>query len=296
MKRERQLERRLHTLQTLHEAVSAMKSLSAHHFRLSHQALPAARAYRDEIEKAMAEVGVTQEIDFVAPPGFLLIVSDLGLCGDYNTRLVKTVVEARVSAGEGLLYCVGRRPIAALTRAGLAATRVYPTPASVDGLPRLLLQLAQELLDDFSNRLIGSLDVVSARFEGAGQFSPVRTQVLPIRPPHPIAPLRDTGYQSYRRLVAVAVREHLYTTLHEILLDAQASEHGMRLIAAESARQMVGRDERHGAPPTLSSSPRSHHPRSAGHRGRFDAPAASVILTEAPCSSSSPGWTLPGKH
>ena len=30
MKRERQLERRLHTLQTLHEAVSAMKSLSAH--------------------------------------------------------------------------------------------------------------------------------------------------------------------------------------------------------------------------------------------------------------------------
>ena len=224
-----------------------------------------------------------QEIDSVGLPGFLLIVSDLGLCGDYNTRLVKTVVEARASAGEGLLYCVGRRPNAALTRAGLGATRVYPTPASVDGLPLLLLQLAQELLDDFSNRLIGSLEVVSARFEGAGQFSPVLTQVLPIRSPHPIEPLRDTGYQSYRRLAAVAVREHLYTTLHE----NPAGCPSIRARHASDCRrvcpQMAGRDERNGAPPTLSSSPRGYHPRSAGHRGRFDA-AASVILSEASSS------------
>ena len=88
MKRERYLRRRLHTLETLEDAVSAMRSLSAHHFRLSRQALPAARSYRDEIENALAEVGVSQVMDFTAPPGLLLVVSDLGLCGDYNTRLV----------------------------------------------------------------------------------------------------------------------------------------------------------------------------------------------------------------
>jgi F0F1-type ATP synthase gamma subunit len=40
-------------------------------------------------------------------------------------------------------------------------------------------------------------------------------------------------------LAAVAVREFLYTTLHELLLDSLASEHGMRLLAAESARQWL---------------------------------------------------------
>ena len=40
-------------------------------------------------------------------------------------------------------------------------------------------------------------------------------------------------------MTAVAVREFLYTTLHELLLDSLASEHGMRLLAAESARQWL---------------------------------------------------------
>ena len=239
MKREKTLRRRLHTLSTLEEAVSAMRSLSAHYFRLSRQALPAARAYRDEIERALAEVNVRQGMDLAAPPGLLLIVSDLGLCGDYNTRLVQTAVEQYRREGEGSLYCVGRRPRAILAKYGIKPKRVYHAPASVDGLPSLLLQVAQDMLDDFLRKEIGRLYVVSARFEGAGRFRPVVTQVLPVRPRRPVQPLRATVYQSHRRLAAVAVREFLYTTLHELLLDSLASEHGMRLLAAESARQWL---------------------------------------------------------
>lgn len=239
MKREQFLRRRLHTLETLDDAVSALRSLSAHHFRLSRKALPAARAYRDEIELALAEVGVDQPADFAAPPGLLLVVSDLGLCGDYNTRLVQTAVGECRRQGEGPLYCVGRRPRAVLARYDMKPQRLYQAPTSVDGLPRLLLQLAQDMLDDFVQRVMGSLFVVSARFEGAGRFESVITPVLPIQSARPAKLVRPTGYQSRRRLAAVAAREFLYTTLHELLLDSLASEHGMRLIAAESARQWL---------------------------------------------------------
>jgi ATP synthase len=61
----------------------------------------------------------------------------------------------------------------------------------------------------------------------------------PSSPPPPTKPLRPTPYQSGEHLVSVAVREFLYTTLYEILLDSLASEHGMRLLAAESARQWL---------------------------------------------------------
>jgi F-type H+-transporting ATPase subunit gamma len=238
--REQYLRRRLHTLGTLHDAVSAMRSLSAHHFLLCRQALPAARAYRDEIENALADVGVSQPMDFVEPPGVLLIVSDLGLCGDYNTRLVQTAVnELRHDGGGGPLFCVGRRPRAVLTQFGIQPQRIYHAPASVDGLPGLLLQLAQDMLDEFVGQRMGSLFVVSARFEGAGRFAPQVTRVLPIQPPRAGEPVRPTKYQRYGRLLAVAIREYLYTTLHEILLDSLASEHGMRLRAAESARQWL---------------------------------------------------------
>ena len=239
MKRQQYFRRRLHTLRMLQDAVLAMRSLSAHHFRLCRKALPAARAYRDQIELALTEVGVSQETNLSAPPGLLMIVSDLGLCGDYNTRLVQTAVDEHHRVGDGRLYCVGRRPRAVLARFGIQPQRLYHAPASVDGLPLLLLQLAQDMLDDFLRHEIGSLFVVSARFEGAGRYAPVVTQVLPVWPSRPTKPLRRTHYQRHRRLAAVAVREFLYTTLHELMLDSLASEHGMRLLATESARQWL---------------------------------------------------------
>lgn len=239
MKREQYLRHRLHTVRTLNEAVSAMRSLSVHHFRLSRKTLPAARTYREEIENSIADVGVSEELAASTPPGLLLIASDLGLCGDYNTRLVETAVEEYHQEREGPLYCVGRRPRTLLSQHDVEPKRLYNAPASVDGLPDLLLKLAQDMLDDFLKQEISSLFVVSARFEGAGRFTPTVTRVLPIRSPRLGQPLRPTPYQSRRRLVAVAVREFLYTTLYELLLDSLASEHGMRLLAAESARQWL---------------------------------------------------------
>jgi F-type H+-transporting ATPase subunit gamma len=47
-----------------------------------------------------------------------------------------------------------------------------------------------------------------------------------------------------QHLRAVAVREFLYIMLHEILLDALAAEHGMRLMASEAALQWLDETSR----------------------------------------------------
>ncbi|MCM2374227.1 F0F1 ATP synthase subunit gamma, partial [Aporhodopirellula aestuarii] len=52
-------------------------------------------------------------------------------------------------------------------------------------------------------------------------------------------PLRRSTYVSSDHLTTVAVREFLYITLYEILLDAMAAEHGMRLMATESAIEWI---------------------------------------------------------
>ncbi len=158
MKRERYLLRRLHTLGTLNEAVSAMRSLAAHHFRLSRQAIPDARIYREQIETALAEIGLSHPVGILAPPGFLLVVSDSGLCGDYNTRLVQAFLAEYQAQGGGPLYCVGHRPKAILARHQIQPQQWYPAPASVDGLPETLLKLARDVLNDFVHRTIGSLE------------------------------------------------------------------------------------------------------------------------------------------
>jgi F0F1-type ATP synthase gamma subunit len=64
---------------------------------------------------------------------------------------------------------------------------------------------------------------------------------LPVEAHH-AAGAPTARYVSRERLAAVAVRELLYITLYDLLIDALASEHGARLLATQSAEQWL--DER----------------------------------------------------
>ncbi|MEZ6133372.1 MAG: FoF1 ATP synthase subunit gamma [Pirellulaceae bacterium] len=239
MKRQQFFQHRLQTLSALSDAVGAMRSLSAHHFRRARQALPAARQYRKEMNTVVSEIGIYQPLHAGAPTGMLVISSDLGLCGDYNSRLSHLAVyEAKKQAAESV-YCVGRRSRSALSRHGIVPVRNYDAPASLEGLSQTLLGLAQDVMADYLAKKIGSLCVVSASFEGVGHFAPLSTPVLPIDSVEGASPLRCSPYIDANDLTTAAAREYIYITLYEILLDALAAEHGMRLMAAESALEWL---------------------------------------------------------
>lgn len=239
MKRLQNLKHRLQTLSALKDAVGAMRSLSAHHFRHARHALPPARSYREEVVHTIERIGIRQPLHSSAPPGMLVLASDLGLCGDYNLRLVRRAIADGQEQGVRRVFAVGRRAIGPLTKASLQPARRYDAPASLQGISRLLVQLSQDILEDYAASQIGSLIVISAGFDGVGHFTPLSSNVLPIRPPPVMPPLRRSTYVQRDHLTQVAVREYLYITLYEILLEALAAEHGMRLMAAEAALEWL---------------------------------------------------------
>ncbi len=239
MKRQQYLQHRLQSLSALRDAVGAMRSLSAHHFRRARHALTAARQYRIEVNTVVAKVGIHQPPAIGIPAGLLVIASDLGLCGDYNSRLAQLAVAEAGRLAVQTVYLVGHRARATLATESLVPSRTYLAPASLEGLSHILLGLAQDVLEDYLALNIGSLRVVSAGFEGVGHFTPLSVQVLPIESVEGTEPLRRSPYVDSHHLTSVAVSEYLYITLYEILLDAMASEHGMRLMAAESSLEWL---------------------------------------------------------
>ena len=106
MKRQQYLRHRLQTLGALRDAVGAMRSLAAHHFRRARQGLYAARDYRAEIETIIGQIGLRQRLHAGLPAAMLVIASDLGLCGDYNTRVVQLAAADCQGLGIGKLYSV----------------------------------------------------------------------------------------------------------------------------------------------------------------------------------------------
>ncbi|MCO6455307.1 MAG: F0F1 ATP synthase subunit gamma, partial [Pirellulaceae bacterium] len=122
-----------------------------------------------------------------------------------------------------------------MTRHALIASHTYDAPASLEGVTRLLTVLTQDVLDDYQANRIGSLDVVAARFDGVGHFTPVAVQVLPIESVTAARPCHPSPYVDLSRLARLAVQEFLYITLYELMLVALAAEHCTRLTAAVSA-------------------------------------------------------------
>jgi F-type H+-transporting ATPase subunit gamma len=201
------------------------------------------RLYRDEVQRFLGVLDASSAASGgEGPTGIVLITADLGLVGDYTARLVRESLALREESGPGPLLCLGHRAVFPLASAGVEPVSVQPAPTSVTGLTSLLLPLVDTILSLRRAGELGSLWLVAARFEGAGEYCPVRVPILPVEAPADLPPLASSPYCDAEELRAVVIREYLYVSLYETLLEALASEHGKRLVTAESARSWL--DER----------------------------------------------------
>ena len=173
--------------------------------------------------------------------GLLIIGAELGLCGSYNSHLVEAGATRRAELGPGPTFCVGRRAATLLGRRGVEPARIYEGPTSVRGITGLLLELAEHLLTTYASQRLSSLDIVSSRFGGVGTTKPTTLRLLPVEPSGRADGPRPR-YVGDEHFASAAVREFLYVTLFDLLLDALASEHGARLTATEAAERWL--DER----------------------------------------------------
>lgn len=240
MRRAVELERRVRSLEALGDAVTAMKSLSAHHFREARRAVPPARVYRLGVERMCGEAGAELPAGD-GPPGLLVIGGELGLCGSYNADLARAAERRRAALGPGPTLCVGHRAAGLLARRGLTLDRVYAAPTGVGGITALLLRLAEDVLTRYATERLASFDIVSTHFGGVGASRPESVRLLPLGPTES-REARSPRYVSAADFASAAARELLYVTLYDRLLDALASEHGARLIATEAAERWL--DER----------------------------------------------------
>jgi F-type H+-transporting ATPase subunit gamma len=244
VKKKETLRRELASLGMLADAVGAMKSLSAHHLRAARADLQAARVYRDGIGQMLADAGLAQIPTRTDPHAVLVVAADLGLCDGYNARIATAAIEHCQRMSAHAVYVAGRRILPTLAHAGIRPVGTYTPAASAAGLPSALLTLADDVLGAYLEGTFGTLDVVSARFDGVGACSPTITQVLPVIPSARPRGTARTPYVGSAYLRRIAVREYLYSMLYELLVDALASEHGMRLVATQAAGEWL--DERVG--------------------------------------------------
>jgi len=238
------LRKRVATVRSTQQITKAMKMVAAARLRRSQEAVERARPYA---ERMVALVGVlaSGEAEAVHPllmprdehnVHLVLITSDRGLCGGYNTNLLRRAESFfREREGATTLTVVGRKAAEYFRRRKTPIEEQLPGPLAVP-VDETSRGLAEQLTARVLEGRCDAVYMIYSRFRSVLSQVPTVKRLIPVDVPEDEGPGRDYLYEPAAALVLAQIAPRYVTTqIRRALLEAAASEHGARMTAMDSA-------------------------------------------------------------
>jgi F-type H+-transporting ATPase subunit gamma len=176
--------------------------------------------------------------------GIVLVTSDRGLCGSFNSNLIKAALTlAKEKKAEGVavkFYCVGKKGRDAARKAEYEIAVQYRDVMNHFDFT-LASKLGQELISSFLDSTLDEVIMVYGEFISIGRQVPVVQQILPIAAtPVPAGETSGSGKEyiyepSVEGLLAELLPRFIKVQVYRGMLDTSASEHAARMTSMDNA-------------------------------------------------------------
>jgi len=246
----RDIRRRIGSVKNTRQITRAMKLVAGAKLRRATEAAVAAKPYQQTLTRVLGRVvtGVgdvehplltvpTNESDVVV----VLLTSDRGLCGGFNSQLCRKVqkdVDVLIDAGKQVSFvCYGKKGAQHFRNRGYNVGEVHLdlSPEDYSGLADAL---AAKLVVDMNHNQFSSVMLAFSEYKNAMNQQPTFEQILPMQVPEGVD---DAGRGDYiyepdgdeilGHLLPMALR----TQVFQALLETQAGEQAARMTAMDSA-------------------------------------------------------------
>ncbi len=254
---------RIASVKSTQKITSAMKMVAAAKLRRAQEHVEAARPYAERMERmlgslAKAAAGQEGAPKLLAGSGredvHLLVVgsADRGLCGGFNTGIVRKArrsAEKLLEDGKSVkILCVGRKGRDQLRRA--YGDMIVDTIEDV-AKPRVTFEAAENIGQRIAQMFeAGEFDVCTlfyARFKSAMTQIVTAQQLIPFAVEQEESAAAETGAKAVyeyepdeNEILAELLPRNLAVQLFKALLENNASEHGARMTAMDSATRNAG--------------------------------------------------------
>jgi F-type H+-transporting ATPase subunit gamma len=244
-----------------------MQMVAAAKMKKAQDAATSGRAYADLLNKVL--VSLKGRVEETIHPYFsegkgsktlvILITSDKGLCGAFNTNLLKKVITADLGP-EAEFITIGRKGAQSLARLkkNLSADFPIKDPARFPELRPVCKLLQDKFLTGDYQRVM----VAFNNFVNTATIIPSVEQILPINPvtlggkrsyegvgqgevnDASTGPVLEYAFEpSTPEVFAQVLPQYVNNTLFQMLLESRASEHSSRMVAmknaTDNAKQML---------------------------------------------------------
>jgi F-type H+-transporting ATPase subunit gamma len=241
------IRKRITSVKSTQKITKAMKMVSAAKLRRAQDAAIAARPYADKLTDLLrnvaARLGATghpllQTRAEERMTHVLLVTADRGLCGGYNSNLIRKAQRLIEERGwdRVRMTIVGRRGFDYFKRRPVT---IVDKHINLFGGPsaELARQIGEQLAREFAEGTSDAVALIYARFRSALVQVPTEQRLLPIAPE---ATEGKTAVEylyepNAALLLDRLLRQYVTVLIHRAFLEATASEHGARMTAMDSA-------------------------------------------------------------
>jgi F-type H+-transporting ATPase subunit gamma len=249
----RDIRKRIKSVKNTQKITKAMKMVSAAKLRRAQDRVIAARPYADKIAATAAALARRAEALGEAPHPLLVtrpeakkggriellaITSDRGLCGAFNSNVVRRVMRVRFDNKdvhkEVRVSTVGRKAAEAVKREGIVAHRTHDVWDALNY--KKAEAIAFELTEAYIKGEVDAVHLVYNEFVNAGTQRVVVDQILPIVADTEGTSTVDYDYEPSRdALLDALLPRELATRIYRALVESAAAEHAARMQAMENA-------------------------------------------------------------
>ena len=241
----KEIRNRISSVSSTMQITSAMKMVSAAKLKKAQDAITAMRPYSDKLTQML--VNLSSSVDFenvylsprkVKNKLILCITSNRGLCGAFNSNVIKKCTEIANSSDQNVsFFCVGKKGGDILSK---THNVIQSNNAVFDDLTfENISTIADKVMSMFLNKEYDSVQIVYNKFKNAATQIVTQEQYLPIENNKSKDDEKDSSDYIFEptqiEIISELIPKSLKTQLYKSVRDSYASEHGARMTAMHKA-------------------------------------------------------------
>ncbi len=248
---------RINSVNSTRQITSAMKMVAASKLRRAQNAVQNMRPYAQKLQSIMqnltADLDGSDEGKFAADRGdhkvlIVTITSNRGLCGAFNTNIVKSAVNLinqkyseQLRKGNVNLMCLGKKGADSLISAGFKPMEINSEIFDQLSFEKTV-PIAEELMQNFVDKKYDKIVLIYNQFKNAAVQLLQEEQFLPVVE-NETEEVTDESVANYifepnkEDILEALVPKAIKVQLYKALLDSFASEHGARMTAMHQATE-----------------------------------------------------------
>ncbi|MCX7698221.1 MAG: ATP synthase F1 subunit gamma [Candidatus Goldbacteria bacterium] len=248
----RAIRKRIKSAKNIQQITKAMKMVAAAKLRKAQERILSSRPYAIKIQEVISELITNVELSNypllnenkdISKEGLILITADKGLCGSFNSNLIKEALYKLKENNNTSLILIGKKGLDYFKKFNFEIELFKYNDKKISWFD--IEEIGKLIIDNYIKKKYRRVTLINSEFQTNLQQKIVKSVILPIsfefNKENQTVIKRDFIYEPDERTVLLSlIEKYIKSVLFRAILESQASEHGVRMVAMEMATNNAG--------------------------------------------------------